>query len=184
MMKRIFALLSLSFLAISCNPTVEPEEESQMVVYLIDYGSNEFEAGTVLNFRKANVSFSTLDIDIDLDPIENGDAGAVSLIFDPTGDKIFEGSLNIEGSAAISFPGLTAGDSYFRIDNAVALPAAGVQDIDGPYSESIGPIWNSIDQLGITEIFVNNDALLGRFLYRPNNSNTENWKWVFLLFDQ
>jgi len=174
--------LTLSIL--SCDTEVEPTPQSQMALYIVDYNTNEFEAGTVLNLTKVDVSYTSLDIDIDEDPFENDKDGAISLIYDPTGEKIFEGALNPEGNASIDFPGFTIGDDFFEIDNPVSINTNDIQDIGEDYTEPVGPIWDAVDELGLTEIFVNSNALLGRFLYKPNDLNDENWKWIILLFDQ
>lgn len=184
MMKKILVLLIAAVLIYGCEAESNPTEESQMVVYLVDYESNAFQAGTVLNFSKLNISYDQLEIDIEIDPIENNLDGAVSLLYDPTNDKIFEGSLNIDGNASINFPGMTPGADFYVIDNTVSLPPNTMEDIGGPYNESVGNIWNAIDQLGLTEIFVDNDPLIGRFLYKPNETNVENWKWIIMLLDQ
>lgn len=184
MMKKILAALLFVFFVSSCETETEPVEESQMVVYVVDYGSNRFEAGTVLNLEKVNISFTSLEIDVDEDPIENGEDGAISLIYEPTNDKVFEGSLNLEGNASINFPGMSAADGFFEIENRVNINITGVEDIGGPYDEAMGPIWGAVDQLGLSEIFVNNNAMIGRFLYKPSESTNVNWKWIILLFDQ
>lgn len=182
-MKRVLAALILGIFTLSCTPENDPVEQSQMVVYLVDYSTNEFQAGTVLNFNKLDIEYQELDIDIEEDPIENEIDGAISLLYDPTGDKIFEGTLTTSGDARVNFPSFTLGSEFFEIDNKVSLSIS-VQDIGGPYNELVGPIWDAVDQLGLSEIFVDNDALIGRYLYKPNESVQSSWKWVILLFDQ
>lgn len=184
MIKKSLAVLVFGFFIASCATDPQPVEESQLVVYVVDYGSNRFEAGTVLNFEKVNISFTSLEVDIDEDPIENGNDGAISLIYEPTGDKIFEGALTLEGNARINYPGMAAADGFFEIENRVTINLSGVEDIGGPYDEPFGPIWGAVDQLGLSEVFVNNNAMIGRFLYKPIESSNINWKWIILLFDQ
>lgn len=166
----------------ACEIDDEPEEQSQMIVYVIDYDSNEFQAGTVLNFTKVNINYTEIEVDIDEDAPENGLDGAVSLIYEPTNDKIFEGSLNTEGTPKINFPGLTAGSEFYEIENSVSTPA--VQDIGATYANNFSAAWGSVNQLGLTEIFIGNNSLVGRYLYKPSPSREENWKWVVLLLDQ
>lgn len=183
MMKKIFFAVMLVGLLSACDTEVPEAEESQMIVYLVDYDTNKFEAGTVLNFAKVNIEYDEIEIDIDKDEPEPGLDGAISLLYEPTGDKIFEGALTIEGNAQINHPGVTRGEDFYQIENTVNRPSA-VQDIEGPYDENFSLVWGTIDNLGLTEIFINEDALVGRFLYKPNNSNKQNWKWVILLLDQ
>ena len=181
MKKILLAVLMVGVLS-ACEVDDEPAEQSQMVVYIIDYDSNDFQAGTVLNFAKVNIDYTEIEVDIDEDAPENGLDGAVSLIYEPTGDKIFEGSLNAEGNAEINFPGLTLGSEFYEIENSVATPS--VQDIGESYTNNFSRAWGSVDRLGLSEIFVDNDALVGRYLYRPSPTNDDNWKWVVLLLDQ
>lgn len=183
MMKKIlFTVLLAGFLS-ACDTDVPQVEQSQMVVYIVDYDMNKFEAGTVLNFNKVNIVYDEMEVEIDLDEAEPGIDGAISLLYDPTGDKIFEGALNVEGNAEINFPGVTRGEDFYQIDDNISRPTT-VQDIDGPYSENFSPIWGTIDNLGLTEIFINENPLVARFLYKPNNTNKQNWKWIILLLDQ
>lgn len=184
MMKKVFILLSIAFAVLSCSPEITPEEESQMAVYVVDYGNNRFEAGTILNLTKVNIAFNSIEIDIISDPVEGENDGAVSLFYEPTNEKIFEGSINLEGNASINFPGMTPGADFFEIDSPISLNSRTIEDIGGPYNESITPVWGAIDQLGLTEIFLSNGAMIGRFLYKPAEDNSENWKWIILLFDQ
>lgn len=184
MMKKVFALLLTSLIFVSCEPNVGPEENSQMVVYVVDYRNNRFEAGTVLNLTKVNIGFNSIDIDIIEDEVSGENDGAVSLFYSPTNEKIFEGSINLEGSASINFPGMAPGVDFFEIETPVSLNSRTVEDIGGPYNDSFTPAWGAIDHLGLTEIFVNNNAMIGRYLYRPAEDNDQNWKWIVLLFDQ
>lgn len=183
-MRKILAFILLSFLMWSCVPETETTPKSQMVVYIVDYDTNDFQAGTVLEFNQLDIQYSSLEIDIIEDPIENENDGAVSLIYEPTGNKIFEGALSVNGNAQISFPSMIPATDFYVIGNTVAIDLASIQDIGESYPESNGPIFAALDQLGLTEIFINNDALIGRFLYKPIDSNTENWKWIILFFDQ
>ena len=166
----------------ACEVDDELEEQSQMVVYIIDYDSNEFQAGTVLNFTKVNINYTEIEVDIDEDTPDNGLDGAVSLIYEPTNDKIFEGSLNTDGTPKINFPGLTSGSEFYNIENSLTTPS--VQDIGDSYANNFSATWGSVNRLGLSEIFIENNSLVGRYLYKPSPSHKENWKWVVLLLDQ
>ena len=181
-MKKFLLGILITGLFSACEVNEEPQEQSQMVLYIIDYSSNEFEGGTILNFEKIDINYSEIDVDIDEDAPENGLDGAVSIIYEPTGDKIFEGGLNDEGTTNIRYPSLISSDQYYVVDDVVPTPS--VQDIGDSYSNNFNPIWGSVNQLGLSQIFIDNSAMVGRYLYKPNSLNSDNWKWIILLLDQ
>ena len=181
--RQLIGLLAL--VIFGCSKVDEPKEKSQMLLFIVDYKTEELQAGATLEFEKISIDYSNIPIDIDTDPPENDLDGSVSLYYDPTQEKIFEGILNTDGRPQVLHPPVIAPSDFYEIENSLSFPTyTSLQDIDGPYSEDFDDTWNAINNLGITEIFINNEAFIGRFLYKPSESVSDNWKWIILLYRQ
>ena len=188
MMKRIrkSTLLCLTALLIcACNTDDTPSEKSQILLFVIDYETNEMQAGTTMEFEKISINFSEIPVDVDSDPPQNDLDGSVSLFYTATQDKIFEGVLNTEGRPQVLHPPLIPAEDFFEIENQIAFPSyTTIQNIDDNYSQSFNPTWEAINNLGITEIYIQEEALVGRYLYKPSENVSSNWKWIVLLYQQ
>lgn len=186
-MKKIFSLIAFIIISTcSCGTSEDgPQEQSSIVVYLVDFTSNEFEAGTTMNINKLDFDFSDLPVTADIEEPNGGLDGAVSINFTPTNVQLFNAELSEEGNSRIFAPSFLSPSEFFRLDDPVAFPSQlQIEDIEGPYNEPFQTVWEAIDDLAITKIFLDEEALFGRFLYKSSENVPEQWKWVIILYNQ
>lgn len=160
-------------------------EESSIVILLIDYTTNTFQAGAALFTPKVDFEFTELPITTDITEPTMDLNGSVSLTLSSTNEQIFNGALSDEGDADIFTPAFVGPGSFFTLVDELPFPTTlDIEDIDGPYQESFETTWEAIDKLNIVEVFRTEGALFGRYLYKPSEDVGENWKWVIVMYNQ
>jgi len=184
-MKKLFLSLFVSVtLLTGCDATDDVSTEvGAVAMYIIDYTSNELQFGATLNVAKVSSQVTTLPVSASLTQPTNDLNGAVSLVLNTTGDQLFDGELSEEGTSRIFAPVLLSPNDFFRLDNPVPFPnQLDVLDIEGPYNTSFETNWQAIDDLSLTQIFLDQGALFGRYLYQPSPNVSAQWKWVIILY--
>lgn len=189
-MKKLIIFLGLIGLFISCNKEEEPqksEQLNQVVLLQIDYSTNVFEGGKILNFPSAQ-SFTIATTYED-----PGDFGSVQLFYSEVNEKIFDGSIFWNGKGQRSYPQtMDSPDTFETINDGAPLPDlstfgkvlyAGVDN----YPEVIDytAIWNSINNLNIVAWFraSNPDAKINLFFYQNSigTGDPADWDWYIIL---
>lgn len=183
-----FALIaSLCFYQCS-TPNVDIEPTSQLLVLVVDYENPNFEGGSISNLRQLpSPAPSELPFEFVQELPADGLNGGVSLFYANTDTKVFDGLLPNDSGAkgSILIPALSAPSIFFELDSEIQLPNSFIlEDLVNDYSdENFSDIWPSINQLGVVQNTLNNDALIGRYLYQPQSGNEATWKWILFFFE-
>jgi hypothetical protein len=182
----VIALLTL----FSCGSDDTGEEPvSELVIYQIDYNTLTFEGGVALSLRRVpgNV-INDIPLEVEIEEATAGNDGAVGITYEPTLDRIFLGTLSLNGEGEILFPAFIAPGSFLEIEEPVEFPATvNVQSVGGDHSQvDIAPIWDAIAGLGLTDFVVTDDTRIGLFLYQPSTDSQQaaHWDWILILYNQ
>lgn len=180
----LFALISTCLFA-SCDATDDvPNEVGAVAMYIVDYTSNELQFGATLNVAKVSSTLTSLPVSASITQPTNDLKGAVSLVLNATGDQLFDGELSDEGTSRIFSPTLLSPDDFFMLNSPVAYPAQlAITEIEGPYDTPFQTLWEAFDDLSLTQIFLNEGALFGRYLYQPSPNVSDQWKWIVILYN-
>lgn len=182
----LLAILLTCMLFSGCFPDDEPSPvQSAVVVFLIDYTTNTLESGSSTFSPSVDVVFTELPVTSDItEPTADLD-GSVSLILTPTGEQIFNAGLSPEGDVDIFAPGFIASENFLMLSEELPYPSSlVVKDIDGPYQVPFETTWEAINRVNLVDLFRLDGALFGRFLYKPSEEVSENWKWVVIMYNQ
>lgn len=190
-MKRCILLYALSFiLGFNACTTgdVNSEPISQLLVLVVDYDSPVFEGGSVTNLRQLpSPAPSKLPFEFDEELPEDGLDGGVSLFYANTDAKVFDGIMPYDASAEgnILIPALGDPSDFFELETEIPLPnPLNIEDLEGDYSgRDFSDLWPSINRLGVVQNTLNNDAMMGRYLYQPQRRNENTWKWILFFFE-
>lgn len=160
-------------------------EQSTVIILLIDYTTNTFQAGASLFTPVVDFEFTELPVAADITEPTADLNGSVSLVLTPTGEQIFSGELSEEGIANVFAPTFIGPQSFLTLVDVLPFPTSLlVEDIDGPYQESFETAWETIGKLNIVDLFRADGALFGRYLYKPSEDVSENWQWVIVMYNQ
>ncbi len=186
-MKRatILPLLFIIALLTGCDPTDDtPSEQGTVAVFIVDYTTNELESGSTLNVAKVINAPSQLPISASITQPRNDLNGSVSLLLTSTGDQLFDGELSEEGTARIFAPNQRLAPSdFFQLETPIPFPTQiNLLDIEGPYDTPFNTTWEAIDNLNLIQIFLNEEGLMGRYLYQSSPNVSSEWKWIIIQY--
>lgn len=167
---------------------VNSEPTSQLLVLVVDYDNPVFEGGSITNLRQLpSPAPNELPFEFDEETPEDGLDGGVSLFYANTDAKVFDGILPYDASAEgnILIPALGDPSNFFELETEIPLPnPLNVEDLVGDYSgRDFSDLWPSINRLGVVQNTLNNDAMMGRYLYQPQRRNEDTWKWILFFFE-
>ncbi|GAB5564228.1 MAG: hypothetical protein Wins2KO_12910 [Winogradskyella sp.] len=189
--------LSLILLIILCNcsksdliVTEENSNISKVAIFKIDYTTNNFEGVTEKNIIESQY----FNINSSLQS-SNGDFGFIQLYSEQYNDLLFDATTNWFGTGEVIYPSELSIAAVSNSNNPLPLPALNnfvklLDDVSSYYPNIISytDIWNSINNLSITQEYRENNPLGKIFilLYKPSISigaPTE-WKWFIFLSNQ
>lgn len=184
----LFLLAPVTLFSCGSDDTTE-EPVSELVIYQIDYNSLTFEGGIALSLRQVQGSLiNDIPLEIEIEEATTTDDGAVGITYEPTLDRIFLGTLSLDGDGEILFPTFIAPGSFLELEESVDFPAnAEVQSIGGDHSQvDIAPIWHAIADLGLTDFVLTENTRIGLFLYQPSTDSqlADHWDWILMLYNQ
>lgn len=163
-------------------------ETSTLFMYKVDYSTNELEGGITLAFDKVPPPlFSEIPLDVDREEPTQDSDGGIAIIYRPTLDILFNGSLTNSGTPNILFPTFIAPSEFLFNDQPVALPTTPIQSIEGDHSQvNLAPIWAAVSNLALTEFALQENTRIGLYLYQPNPDPafSANWDWMIILYNQ
>jgi len=151
----------------------------------VDYQTHKFEGGKVFHFNDNGLH---TDIPVQMTYIPPGDFGNMTLLYAPTGDSIFDGSIVWSGKGKMTYPTLTG--NFPAATGTVATPDSNAVQIISPYTYikkaeyNIPAVWAGISNLLITKEFSRAHARTGLFLYTPSvgMGDPADWDYFWILY--
>lgn len=190
-MNKSTLLLAITVLLFSCNKEEElphqPVLINNVVLLQIDFLTNTFEGGKVLQFTSA----PTFTISSNYQ--SPGDFGGVQLYYSEVNEKIFDGGIVWNGKGERLFPStMDSPDTFDTMINGAPIPDISMFEkvIYGGfdnYPEVIDypAIWNSINNLNIVSRYraANPDAKINLFFYQSSigAGDPADWDWYIIL---
>ncbi len=182
-MKTYFFIISVIviFLA-SCS---HENNGNRLLLLKIDYLTHDFEGGKEMEFDNTGYENDSLPITVNYQ--SPGDFGSIELIYNPSGEQIFKGTIVWMGCGDIIFPkSFVDPDDFDQIQNTVAPPDTNfIQEIfNENVSDSIfANIWNSVSNLTLVQQYMQAGNKVGIFLYTPSVGIGDPADWdYFLIF--
>jgi len=173
-MKKLLLLLSLSVFIASCSddddaPVVQ-DTENKALLLQIDFNTYVFEGGKEIVFQDA------ADFTINTTYIEPGDFGSLTLMYEQTSQKIFDGTITWNGMGQRSYPvSIDGGAAFTTSNNSAQISPADVEYLQydeyfiQPGNAEQLAILAAINHLDIVRHYraVNPNAKVTLFLYAP-----------------
>lgn len=187
-MKQLILIILLGVILFSCEENNEIDVTSNNVVLLkVDYLTNKFEAGKVLNFPESeNFTISSIYK-------APGDFGSIALYYSELNEKLFEGTIIWMGTGEMSYPSkMDVPKKFSKTSNNLTMPSIDVFEYVKfnefsyiPDTIDYESIWQSIDNLKIVKSYRNSNSSekIHLFLYTPSVGvgNPEDWDWFVIL---
>lgn len=161
--------------------TVAP---NNVLMLKIDFLTQQFEGGTVLQFAPSNGFTIASDYESPLD------FGGITLRYAQTNQMLFSGSIIWMGLGHMSFPAGLQPAASFATGAAVPLPNAAqfeIVDYGGYYPDPLphASIWDAVDNLQLVAQYraANPNANVRVFLYTPSVGvgNPEDWDYFVMI---
>jgi len=161
-----------------------PNSDNEVLVLIVDYTTNSFEGGKILNFSQNQAE--TLTITNDYFP--PGDCGFIKLYYSEIDELLFFGGIIWMGCGSILFPETwMAPEDFTRLVSADwVYPKNGFLNIF-PVSnnEMTNDVWSRAQSiLEVREFLSSNpEQKVQYFLYTPSvgMGNPADWKWILFL---
>ncbi len=192
-----FFLVSLSGCKKEDNTTIE-DNSSQLLLLKIDYTTSKFEGGTLYDFD--NKSADTIPIEIEYRrPM---DFGSIKITHKPDMTVVFEGEIIWRGVGKIQVPEKFSEPEEFPLANndieAPSLenieyfflkkPLSGTFaanpyiDLESIFEEAFDEIWKGFADLKAIHEFMDNNTLIGVFLYPASALTVDFAKWLLVFY--
>ena len=174
-------ILALVLLLMGCTKN----EYSNILLLRVDYITNTFEGGHEQILSKGITESDTIPISVEY--ALPGDIGNIRLIYNPTLETIFNGSIIWMGTGKISYPKSFYDPSkYQKLSNKLDLPdSSHLHHLKyfSPKNFDYSNIWESINDLKIVSEYLNSQKKIVFFLYTPSvgvgDPNT--WDWFVIM---
>jgi hypothetical protein len=160
-----------------------PTSPGRMLILRVDYMKRVFEGATEIELAPSSYSGDFLPIiEIFKSP---SDLGNLQLIYKPSQDTLFDGSIIWMGCGRIRYPARF--DSAYKFPVASPLPDPPMSRFQMLHSAFVNfgdtiP-WNAIHNLEIVQNYFYQSKKIGCFLYTPSvgMGDPYDWDWFFLL---
>lgn len=185
----LISILVISLFLYHCSTqNGDSEPTSQLLILVVDFDQPVFEGGNISNLRQLPPPApSKLPFELEEELPADGLDGGVSIFYSISEAKVLDALLPNDATASgnILIPVITDPGSFFVADSETPLPnPLMIEDIGGDYTGfDFSDIWPSINKLGVVRNTLEKDAMLGRYLYKPQPSNEDTWKWVIFFFE-
>lgn len=162
---------------------------ASLAVLRVEYaGNHSFKGGKVFHYPTYASVEKKIPVSVEYSAL--GSLGNVSLLYQPTNDTFFNGTIASEGLGKIRSPKFDDRSAFPVNNTSVAFPLFNdIQMLTNPgvYSESffkVAHLWAAIGNLDITRQFAERDAKVGIFLYTPSNNVADSldWEWHWILY--
>ena len=179
---KVVKLLPLLLLLLGCTKN----DHSNILLLRVDYITNTFEGGHEQILSSGITDSDTIPIIVDYDP--PGDFGNIKLIYRPTYETIFDGSIIWMGTGQISYPrSFIDPNKYITLTDQLDFPdLSQVQTLSYTYTNDQSDyfeIWESINNLAIVKEYLNSNKKIIYFLYTPSvgEGDPNTWDWFVIL---
>lgn len=184
-------MLLTSVILFGCEPEeietdISSNAPNQVLFLKVDYTTNAFLGGTILEFYRQTESFSVTSEYVAL-----GDGNySLMLIYKELEKLVFSGTINWAGVGSMTFPEKLEPVSRFRIDHlkTYVLPKRGFENL---FNLNVSKFnyevpWSAVQQLMKVREFLaeNPDQRVKLFLYTPTvveDGDLKDWCWIFFL---
>jgi len=166
-------------------PGCTKDDTCKILLLRVDYTTNTFEGGHEQILSKGITDSDSIPIIVNYDP--PGDFGNIRLLYEPTSETIFNGSIIWMGTGKISYPeSFMDPNKYSTLSNPIDLPD--ISRIQQFYSYGnnqldFSGIWESINDLEIVSEYLKSFKKITFFLYTPSvglgDPNT--WDWFVIM---
>jgi hypothetical protein len=181
---KYITLIALFFLALlGCTK----DDSCKILLLKVDYMTNTFEGGHEQVLSERIAGSDTIPIMVEYAP--PGDFGNIRLIYKPTSETIFDGSIIWMGTGKISYPkSFYDPSNYPKLSNQINLPnSSQIQYFNyfSPKNLDYSNIWESINDLKIVLEYLNSQKKIVFFLYTPSvgAGDPNTWDW-FVIFNK
>ena len=188
-MKQLILIIVLLASFFSCDDNNDNIDivSNNVVLLKVDYLTNKFEGGKVLNFSETD------DFTISTIYKAPGDFGSIALYYDELNEKLFEGTIIWMGTGEMSYPSkMDAPNKFSTTSNNLTMP--GIDEFEYikfnefsyiPDTINYDSIWQSIDNLKIVASYRNSNLTekINLFLYTPSVGvgDPADWDWFVIL---
>lgn len=175
----------LTLFAFSCTKkTCQDENDNKVLMLQVDYITNVFEGGQEIELGAYNSSFAT-----DVDYQAPGDFGSIKILYQPTNQTLFHGTIHWMGLGQRIFPAslIPANNFELAITNDFITPSAGFENIFNPTNTPYFYMdaWSAVQKYQKVRAYLqsNNASPVKIFLYMPSAGpgDPTNWKWILFL---
>lgn len=156
-----------------------------MALLKVDYQTHQFEGGKVFQLAK----YQGQDIPVQINYKAPGDFGNITLLYAPTGDSLFDGSIIWSGKGEMRFPALS--NNFSSVTTAQPAPDSNHVQIISPnmfFAQEhydLPGAWNGISKLLVTKQFLQQaNVRIGLFLYTPSVGvgDPADWDYFWVLY--
>ena len=178
-MKKTY-LIGLSLLLFGCIK----EDYSKILLLKVDYMTNTFEGGYEQVLSKGITESDTIPISVEYVP--PGDFGNIRLIYKPTSETIFNGSIIWAGTGKISYPkSFSEPSKYQKLSTQIGLDSTQIQYLKyfSPRNLEFSNVWESINDLKVVSEYLNSQKKIVFFLYTPSvgAGDPNTWDWFVIM---
>lgn len=180
----LFLLVCLFASCSSENIDFDKDQSNQVLLLKVDYLTNNFEGGTVLNFPIETDSFT-----IEVKYKEPSDFGLIHLTYKEQNMPLFSGSIIWMGKGGIIFPEKLYPKEKFKayLTEDYVIPSNGFKNVFNPGDSEYdyNKVWSSIQNLVIVRRFLQTNPRqpIKLFLYTPSVGvgDPADWYWVVFI---
>ncbi len=162
----------------------KPNSENEVLILIVDYTTNTFEGGQILNFPQK--TSETLTITNEYAP--PGDFGHIKLYYSEINELLFFGTIIWSGCGKIKFPEtwMTPKDFLYTVTEDWVFPKNGFRNIGFNSSKEItNDVWNRVQSIVKVRDFLssNPEQKVQYLFYTPSVGvgNPKDWKWILFL---
>jgi hypothetical protein len=187
----IALFLTLPFIVFAQNDTIIKEGYVNFATLIFDFESYEFEGGNMAYYDCTGCTGDSIPYIVDF--MSPGDFGGITFDLNPGQEVFFDATIVWAGMGQIQYPNTFNTEYPFTYsNNAVEIPADikylemnGEEMIDGSWLfAKKDSVWNSVDSLGVTNLFAANNFKALVYFYPPSVGvlDPSVAKWVVFLY--
>ncbi|MDR2009665.1 MAG: hypothetical protein LBQ22_04210 [Bacteroidales bacterium] len=167
------------------NPGTVVDDTNDVLMLVVDYTSNRFEGGKILNFSKPSETFTITN-----EYAPPGDFGSLKLYYSEINELLFYGTIVWMGCGNIIYPEniLSRDDFQIAITNDYVYPANGFENVFNSQPEityNYDEVWSAVQPVVKAREYLssNPEQIVKMFLYTPSVGcgDPNDWKWIVFM---